>query len=72
MVRTTRVRGFPAYAVTDDGRVYTMHGKVARPITLRELRQHPALDGLLLLKRGNRLSVMPVDETHWHYILTLE
>lgn len=45
---------------------------LSRPIMLRELRQHQALDGLLLLRRGNRLSVMPVDEPHWNYILTLE
>jgi predicted RNA-binding protein with PUA-like domain len=24
------------------------------------------------LKRGNRLSVMPVDAAHWRFILTLE
>jgi predicted RNA-binding protein with PUA-like domain len=45
-----------------------------RTITLTELNQHAAreLTGMQLLKRGNRLSVMPVDAAHWRYILTLE
>ena len=45
-----------------------------RVITLDELRRHETreLDGLLLLKRGNRLSITPVSEAHWNFILTLE
>jgi predicted RNA-binding protein with PUA-like domain len=45
-----------------------------RVITLDELREHEtrALDGMLLLKRGNRLSITPVSEAHWNFILTLE
>jgi predicted RNA-binding protein with PUA-like domain len=45
-----------------------------RPITLEELRVHAdtALAGLWLLRRGNRLSVMPVDAAHWEFILGLE
>jgi predicted RNA-binding protein with PUA-like domain len=45
-----------------------------RTITLTELNQHATreLAGMQLLKRGNRLSVMPVDAAHWHFILTLE
>jgi predicted RNA-binding protein with PUA-like domain len=45
-----------------------------RVITLDELRKHEnrALDGLLLLKRGNRLSITPVSEGHWNFILALE
>lgn len=46
---------------------------LARVISLRELKQHAqALEGLALLRPGNRLSVMPVSETHWRYILELE
>ena len=30
------------------------------------------LDGMLLLKRGNRLSITPVSDAHWKFILTLE
>ena len=44
-----------------------------RTISLKELKEHAeALDGFALIRRGNRLSVMPVDETHWRYILSLE
>ncbi|MBN2645678.1 MAG: EVE domain-containing protein [Desulfuromonadaceae bacterium] len=43
-----------------------------RTILLSELRQHAELDGLQLLSKGNRLSVMPVSEKHWQFILSLE
>jgi len=47
--------------------------KLKRFISLDELKQHAdALDGLLLLRKGSRLSVMPVDASHWNYILSLE
>ena len=43
-------------------------------ISLATLREHAAadLDGLLLLRRGSRLSVTPIDQQHWDFILTLE
>jgi len=43
-----------------------------RTITLNELKDHPQLADMALLRRGNRLSVMPVTEEQWDYILTLE
>lgn len=44
-----------------------------RPISLQELKQQAAaLDGFALIRRGNRLSVMPVAKAHWDYILGLE
>ena len=45
-----------------------------RVITLDELRAHETreLDGMLLLKRGNRLSITPVSAAHWKFILSLE
>jgi predicted RNA-binding protein with PUA-like domain len=45
-----------------------------RVITLDELRRHESdeLAGMLLLKRGNRLSITPVSEAHWQFILSLE
>jgi len=48
--------------------------RLKRIITLDELRAHAAtrLKGLALLRRGNRLSVMPVDAAHWRFILSLE
>lgn len=47
--------------------------KFKRVITLDELRQHAdALGDMALLRKGNRLSINPVSEEQWHYILTLE
>ena len=45
-----------------------------RVITLEELRAHETkeLDGMLLLKRGNRLSITPISDAHWQFILSLE
>ncbi|OGT18774.1 MAG: EVE domain-containing protein [Gammaproteobacteria bacterium RBG_16_57_12] len=46
--------------------------KFRRTISLEELKQHPGLKGMPLLKRGNRLSVMPVSAQEWELILELE
>lgn len=43
-----------------------------RVIALNELKERPELDGLALVRRGNRLSVMPVEAEHWEFILSLE
>jgi len=47
---------------------------LARVISLEELRRHATreLKGMVLLRPGNRLSVMPVEEAHWRFILSLE
>ena len=44
---------------------------LARPVTLEQMRQVPALAGMKLLKRGMRLSVQPVTEEEWGVILKL-
>ena len=46
--------------------------KLARTISLSEMRRNRQLEGMVLLRRGNRLSVMPVSEAHWNCILSLE
>ena len=48
--------------------------KLKRVITLDELRAHAEkkLKDFVLLRRGNRLSVMPVTNKDWDFILTLE
>lgn len=46
--------------------------KLGRIITLDELRATRALAGMQLLKRGNRLSVMPVSAQEWQRVLALE
>ena len=44
--------------------------KFARPVTLEMLREHAAgaLKDLIVLRRGNRLSVTPVTAAEWKFI----
>jgi len=42
-----------------------------RLLSLAELRAHPGLADLLVLRRGNRLSITPVTEPHWRLITEL-
>src|SRR5581483_7570925 len=46
--------------------------KLGRLISLSELKERRELSGMRLLRRGNRLSVMPVEKQHWDAILKLE
>ncbi len=47
--------------------------KTKRLISLEELKAHAdRLEDFQLLRRGNRLSIMPVSNAHWDYILSLE
>lgn len=47
--------------------------KLKRAVTLTELKKQAAhLVGLRVLETGSRLSVTPVQKTHWDYILALE
>jgi predicted RNA-binding protein with PUA-like domain len=47
--------------------------RLGRTITLAELKERAAeLGDLPLVKKGNRLSIMPVTEEQWEYILSLE
>ena len=45
--------------------------KKTRNLTLPELRADPELTEMLLLKRGNRLSLTPVEPAHWRHINAL-
>lgn len=45
--------------------------KFNTPITLTELKQQDSLQDMRLLKRGNRLSIMPVEPVHWEFILSM-
>lgn len=40
----------------------------AHPVTLQAMRDMPELDGMVLLRRGSRLSVQPVESTHFEVI----
>lgn len=47
--------------------------RTKRMITLEEIKQHTGhLEDFALVRRGNRLSIMPVSKEHWDFILSLE
>lgn len=47
--------------------------KTRRLISLSEIKEHAdRLEDFALVRRGNRLSVMPVSKEHWDFILSLE
>lgn len=46
--------------------------KLKRTITLNELKELPGLEEMPLLRRGNRLSIMPVSKQEWELILASE
>lgn len=58
----------PTWLMVDVGFVR----KLTRTITLAELKDKAELEDLALVRRGNRLSVMPMTENQWHFILGLE
>ena len=43
--------------------------KKTRVMPLEELRRYPELADMVVLKRGNRLSITPVSEREWKFIL---
>ena len=46
--------------------------KLARNITLTEIKAQKTLADMILTRKGNRLSIMPVSKKHWNKILSLE
>ena len=45
--------------------------KLPRLIALDELRANPALNGMVLLQKGSRLSVQPVSAAHYKAVLAM-
>ena len=43
--------------------------RTTRNLTLAELRASPELQEMVVLRRGNRLSITPVEPRHWKIIL---
>jgi predicted RNA-binding protein with PUA-like domain len=65
---------FDPKSKTDEPRWLLVDVQVVRKtrnLTLPELRDDAALEDLLLLRKGNRLSITPVEAQHWRRILTL-
>ena len=46
--------------------------KTKRNITLADIKAQKSLEDMILTRKGNRLSVMPVSKKHWNKILSLE
>ena len=61
-------RDNPRWMLVDVGFVR----KLRRTITLKELQALPALADMPLVRKGNRLSVLPVTAAEWKAILALE
>jgi predicted RNA-binding protein with PUA-like domain len=45
--------------------------RLPRPVSLSEMRTKPALEGMPLLKKGNRLSVQKVGPAEWNAVVAL-
>ena len=46
--------------------------KFKETVSLKALKENPALKNMRLIQRGNRLSVMPVEKKEWNTILKME
>lgn len=46
--------------------------KLKRTIPLAELKNNPKLEGMALVRKANRLSVMPVTAAQWRAVLAME
>ena len=58
----------PRWIMVDVRHVKTL----IRVISLKELRTYPEIEELALVRRGNRLSIMPVTAAQWDFILSVE
>jgi predicted RNA-binding protein with PUA-like domain len=45
--------------------------KFKRTISLNELKEYPQLKDMLVIKRGQRLSIQPVQKNEWDFIIGL-
>lgn len=57
----------PTWILVDFGFVE----KFKNPITLAVIKNDPKLDGMMVRQKGSRLSIQPVTEKHFKYIVTL-
>lgn len=48
-----------------------IENKLARPVTLEEIKENPKLQNMRLVQRGNRLSVMPVEKKEFDEIIRM-
>ncbi len=45
--------------------------RLPRPVTLKEVKEDPALQDMMLVRKGSRLSIQPVSAAEWKHILKL-
>lgn len=45
--------------------------KLKRPVSLRTLKSHPTLSGMMVCRKGSRLSITPVTAEEWEEVLAL-
>ncbi|MEZ5728716.1 MAG: EVE domain-containing protein [Burkholderiaceae bacterium] len=45
--------------------------KRTRFLGIAQMRANPVLEGMQLLRRGNRLSITPVEDAHWREIMRM-
>lgn len=67
-------RYFDAKSTLAEPRWQQVDVKLVRKTTylpLSTLRATPALEGMMLLARGSRLSITPVERAHWQVIMAL-
>ena len=43
--------------------------ELARPVTLQEIKENPRLQNMMLVRRGARLSIQPVEKEEWDEII---
>lgn len=48
-----------------------LESKLARPVTLEEIKENPKLQNMRLVQRGNRLSVMPAEKKEFNEIIKM-
>lgn len=49
-----------------------LHRRLNRLISLKELKENPEIAQMLILRKGNRLSITPVQPQEWQAILRME
>ena len=57
----------PRWVMVDIRYVQTFSHK----LSLETLKQNPALDTMLILRKGNRLSITPITEVEWHDVMAM-
>ncbi len=70
-----RSKYYDPKATKDEPRWYCVdvkaHRAFRKPVTLPELKERDDLEGLMVTRRGARLSVQPVSSEHWKIITKL-